>query len=168
MNWTDEPATEKQLAYLSQCGYEPDHPLTRTEASYLIRDLREHPERQPTRAENRLREMSGPEAYRLHTEVELARQRSAAENGDKLAQAQARRADFWADTCREVTCMHISSPQMIELYQKQGCRFDTPTHEQVREILDALDSAMPFWDKEHPELFYQALELNFPDLLRHR
>jgi hypothetical protein len=36
----------------------------------------------------------------------------------------------------------------------------------VQHILDALDSAAPFWDKEHPELFYQTLQLNFPELVR--
>jgi hypothetical protein len=36
----------------------------------------------------------------------------------------------------------------------------------VQEILDALDSAMPAWEREHPALFYQTLELNFPHLLR--
>ena len=38
--------------------------------------------------------------------------------------------------------------------------------EQVQEVLDALDSALPVWDREHPELFYQTLELNFPQLVK--
>jgi hypothetical protein len=36
----------------------------------------------------------------------------------------------------------------------------------VKAVLDALDGAMPLWDKEHPELFYQTLEINFPELVR--
>lgn len=58
--------------------------------------------------------------------------------------------------------------QVLELYQLYGCRFDTPTHSQVQEILEALDGASSHWDRDHPELFYQTLELNFPHLLRHR
>jgi hypothetical protein len=36
----------------------------------------------------------------------------------------------------------------------------------VQVVLEALDAAMPLWDRDHPELFYQALELNFPQLVR--
>ena len=57
---------------------------------------------------------------------------------------------------------------MIELYRKFGCRYDPPTQRQVQEILEALDPAMPFWDRDHPELFFQTLELNHPGLLRRR
>jgi hypothetical protein len=32
--------------------------------------------------------------------------------------------------------------------------------------LDALDAAMGSWDRDYPQLFYQALELNFPELRR--
>jgi hypothetical protein len=48
----------------------------------------------------------------------------------------------------------------------QGCRFFAPNYEQVQEVLDALDNAMPLWDHDNPELFYQTLELNFPHLAR--
>jgi hypothetical protein len=37
---------------------------------------------------------------------------------------------------------------------------------QVQHILDALDAALPNWEREHPDLFYKTLELNFPELLR--
>lgn len=63
--------------------------------------------------------------------------------------------------------MHAGSKQVIDLYRRFGCRFCEPTHEQVDEVLGALDAAMPQWDTLHPELFYQTLELNFPELVRH-
>jgi hypothetical protein len=31
-------------------------------------------------------------------------------------------------------------------------------------VLTALDAAVPAWETLHPELFYQTLELNFPEL----
>ena len=76
------------------------------------------------------------------------------------------RQEFWIDTCREVTQMHIVSQVVLEHYQKHGCRFAVPTRQQVQDVLDALDAAMPKWEKEYPELFYQTLELNFPELVR--
>ena len=62
--------------------------------------------------------------------------------------------------------MHAVCQAVLELYQKHGCRFAVPSRQQVQDVLDALDAAMPVWEKEHPELFYQTLELNFPELLR--
>jgi hypothetical protein len=80
----------------------------------------------------------------------------------------AKRQEFWLDTCRGVAHMHVACAQVQELYRKHGCRFNAPTQQQVRDILDALDRAMPQWESEHPELFYQTLELSFPDLVIHR
>ncbi len=91
------------------------------------------------------------------------------EKGSGLATSVAGAADreeFWADTCREVTHMHVGSAQVRELYREFGCRFETPTHEQVQSVLSALDSAMPGWDKTYPRLFYETMQLNFPELLR--
>ena len=87
-----------------------------------------------------------------------------AADGPKLTPGE--RQEFWIDTCREVTQMHIVCQAVLELYQKHGCRFAVPSRQQVQDVLDALDAAMPVWEKEHPELFYQTLELNFPELLR--
>ena len=80
--------------------------------------------------------------------------------------APPQRLEFWVDTCREITQMRQASKQAIDLYRKFGCRFCEPTHAQVEEVLQALDSALPQWEKAHPELFYQTLELNFPELVR--
>jgi len=52
------------------------------------------------------------------------------------------------------------------LYRQHGCCFSAPSPQQVQEIQDALDSALPGWSGDHPELFYRTLELNFPGLLR--
>jgi len=77
------------------------------------------------------------------------------------------RVEFWADTCREVTDMRVATKEVIDLYRIYGCRFCAPSQSQVQNVLDALDSAMPQWEKEHRELFYQTLELNYPELVRH-
>ena len=86
---------------------------------------------------------------------------------EELEQAITRRREFWTDTCREVTQMRLASSQVLELYQQHGCRFSAPKPAEAQQILDALDSAMPCWDLNHPALFYQTLELNFPELVRH-
>ncbi len=77
------------------------------------------------------------------------------------------RVDFWIDTCRETTLMRIANKQVLDLYRKYGCCFYEPSHTQTEHVLKALDEALPQWDQLHPELFYQTLEMNFPELLRH-
>ena len=62
--------------------------------------------------------------------------------------------------------MQHGSQKVIEFYRKYGCRFCAPSSQQVHHVLNALDSAISSWEKEHPELFYQTLELNFPELVR--
>lgn len=80
----------------------------------------------------------------------------------------AKRQEFWLDTCRGFAHIKFGCAQIQELYRRHGCRFAEPTPEQVRGILDALDTAAPRWETEHPELFYQTLELSFPELLIRR
>src|SRR6266498_710261 len=80
----------------------------------------------------------------------------------------AKRQEFWLDTCRGFAHVKFGCAEIQELYRKHGCRFAEPTLQQVCGILDALDGAMPQWEKEHPELFYQTLELSFPELLIRR
>jgi hypothetical protein len=77
------------------------------------------------------------------------------------------REEFWANTCREITQMQHTSQSAIDLYRKYGCRFCSPGRQQIQHVLGALDGAVPGWEKEHPELFYQTLELNYPELIRH-
>jgi hypothetical protein len=62
--------------------------------------------------------------------------------------------------------MQSPSLQVFDLYRTFGCRFVAPTADQAQVILDALDAAMGSWDTDYPQLFYQALELNFPELRR--
>lgn len=162
MNAAFEPATELQLNQLRRFGHEPDRPLSRQEAAQLLFELehRPHPENSfaiPQQTEH--------EAFHLRKVVEQEKQAQA---DGPLKAAILRRQDFWVDTVREPPKMHLGWPQIIDLYRAQGCRFFDPTHEQVQEILDALDMALPYWDRDHPELFYQTLELNFPDLVRNR
>lgn len=122
-------------------------------------------------ASNEFSESTRAHAHRLRVATEAAhRLLETNPNGpnvraDAVAAAHGRQ-EFWLDTCREVKEMRIGSMQVFELYQMQGCRFFPPNHEQVQELLDALDAAMQLWDRDNPELFYQTLELNFPHLVR--
>jgi len=164
----DEPATEIQLNALKRFGYVPDHALTRAEASHLLTTY-QHP--QPTEQPESVPLITQHSPYHLRKVVEQARAAVAGRVPDSepaLAEAMRQRQEFWIDTCREVTQMRLAWPEIITLYRQQGCRFMWPTHEQVQEILDALDGALPAWDRDHPELFYQTLELNFPTLVQNR
>ena len=82
-------------------------------------------------------------------------------------QESGKRLEFWLDTCREATERHQATEEILEYYRLHGCRFALPSSQQVEEVLSALDAAMPQWEQTHPELFFQTLELNFPELLRH-
>lgn len=107
---------------------------------------------------------------------------SSAENGGQDSRANeeppdptiqppsepAKRQEFWLDTCRGMAHLQVACVQVQSLYRKHGCRFVEPTLAQVRGILDALDRAVPYWEREHPELFYQTLELSFPELVIRR
>ena len=177
MNWTDGPATWKQIRYLSHFGYKPDHALTKSEAIDLIRKFGGQPETLetvPARPEAP-RPAQQPTAYELRLVAQKTNQ-ALTEAGrlapDRLHQEAAaalkRRQEFWIETCHDPANTRNPSAQAHALYQKFGCTFVAPTPKQVQSVLDALDSAMPFWDRDHPEVFYRTLELNFPELLRCR
>jgi hypothetical protein len=170
MNWTNEPATEGQLSHLRRLGYESGRPLTKGEAAHLIQDFEDHPDTQPG-LEHDLSEITKREAYLLLVAVEEAKRILSQAAKDQVHQLQtnlalviARRHQFWINTCRDPRRMDVRSTPVLELHMKYGCRFATPTGEQVREILDALDAGMPMWERRAPELFFAALELNFPEL----
>jgi hypothetical protein len=175
MNWKDEPATENQLGHLRRFGYEPDQPLTKGEAAQLISDLEACPAERIPLAESDRAELATLSAYHFRITVENTK-RAAAGTGDPASQnarhaletAIVERQEFWVDTCSEADKMHLVSTQVLALHKKHGCRFAVPTPEQVQAILDSLDAVMPLWDRDHPELFFQTLELNFPELLRHQ
>jgi len=161
MTWTDGPATWKQLKYLRAHGYTPTpaHRLTKSEASELIRSFGGQPEGPAPLAEKQAQ----PALADARQPVAVGSTERAKE---ALNAGPTQRQEFWLDTCREV--MRVGSMQARELYRKHGCLFCEPTGQQVQEILDALDSALPSWDKDHPELFYETLGLNFPGLRRRR
>ncbi len=176
MNWTDGPATWKQLKYLSHFGYKPDHTLTKSEAIELIRRFGGNPEVAVTVTESQPslpEQLHSVTAYDLRLTAQTVR-RALAEAGpspaEKLgrdaARALADRQEFWVDTCRDPNKTPVASAEAQSLYQKFGCRFSAPTFKQVQSILDALDSALPTWDRDHPGMFYRTLELNFPELLK--
>jgi hypothetical protein len=173
MNWTDQPATECQIGHLRQLGYAPDHPLTKGEAAHLISDFEANPEAALTFAQSGVRATTKEEAHALRATVDIAKRAVAEGPGDRAERAKgelglavAKRQMFWVNTCRDPVQMQSPSPQVFDLYRNHGCRFIAPTREQAQEILDALDAAMPVWDRDHPQLFYEMLELNFPELRR--
>ena len=173
MSWTDQPATETQISHLRQFGYAPENPLTKGEAAHLISDFEADPKAALAFAESGVRATTKDEAHALRAAVETAKRAVAESAGDQAGKANlelglavARRQVFWANTCRDPAQMQSPSPQVFDLYRAYGCRFAAPTQEQAQGILDALDAAMPFWDRDYPQLFYQALELNFPELRR--
>jgi hypothetical protein len=175
MNWTNALARGQQLNHNHRphSGCAPDRPLARGEVLELGSGGEAYPERAAAAAEGDSPAKSEHRAYQLRVIVEHARRAVAEiERGEAhgpehdLALAEAERQGFWVDTCREVMRMRLASPEVLDLYRRQGCRFYELTHQQAQVILDALDSAMPFWDRDQPELFYQTIELNFPELLR--
>jgi hypothetical protein len=121
----------------------------------------------------RLSESAQMHVYQLRLAV-LAAERSVREVPDRpgvradLHAITAARRQFWLDTCRDNNEVLGAPEQALEFYQLFGARYFTPTWSEVGEVLDALDLAMPGWDKDHPELFYETLKLNFPSLLRHK
>ncbi len=176
MSWKDEPATEIQISRLRQLGFLPEHPLTKGEAAHLI-SHHDSSFAKTSGTATTTHETPGSfvefEAYQLRASVESARHtvfqsdNNATKVEEHLDTAMARRQNFWIDTCREPAQMQLRSPEILDLHMKFGCQYVPPTHEQTQEILDALDVALPSWDKDHPELFYQTLELNFPELRKH-
>ncbi len=159
-----EPATQQQIEFLEQHGHNVSGPLTRGEAAEMIRRIREY---RPTANTDLggLSQLQGSAAYKLGLAFELSGF-CAGRHLHSSSPVYANRQDFWLDSCREVTQMHHASSQVMELYKLCGCRFSMPTAQEVQEVLDALDNAVPEWETAHPELFYSTLELNFPELLK--
>jgi hypothetical protein len=162
MDRTGEAATELQLTCLRYYGYTPDHPLTKQEAVELIHSFQTAHEAPPAPAAHGVSAATKAAAHRLR----LAAEQGASASTSDPARAVNERLEFWQDTCGEAGHMHLASAPVMELYSSYGCRFFPPTREQVQEILQALDAALPCWDRDNPELFYQTLELNFPVLVR--
>jgi hypothetical protein len=117
-------------------------------------------------------ETASSHAHRLHLAVKAAQQ-TVARNPDRLGvradlrSAILARQQFWLDTCHDHKDPHAISQHALEFHRHYGAAFFPPTFEEVQEVLEALDAAMPEWDQHHPELFYEALKLNFPSLLKH-
>jgi hypothetical protein len=115
------------------------------------------------------REQKPVEAFSLRMTVENAHRRLCAERTSSARMAHevavVRRRQFWSDTCRKPSEMRMRSAQALSLHRSYGCRFSSPSLQQVQGVLNALDGALPSWERDHPELFFQTLELNFPELL---
>lgn len=178
MDWENEPATWKQLKYLKQHGYKPDRHLTKTAAAELIVSMGGPGAvvaQAPVDIPIPMRQSPKEDAYQLHSLVEQAAKAvSAARREDlhkaeqNLALAISKREMFWIDTCRDPMRMQAACGAVLDFYRKYGCSLEAPSNKQVREVLVALDSALPQWEREHPELFYTTLELNYPELKKRR
>ncbi len=191
MDWEEEPATQQQLFRLQEYGFVPACTLTVTQAARLIRQFSKHPRQAVAAGRDAQQAVAAPpkppppprqvdvsesakaHAHRLRLGVQAARRLMEANpdgpnvRADYYASISARR-DFWHDTCREQRDMLIGTVQVLELHQEFGVHFFTPTEAEVQELLDALDHALPMWEWDHPELFYQTLRLNFPSLARQK
>src|SRR6266853_4682267 len=135
MNWTEQPATWKQLRYLKRVGYKQERPLTKTEAAELITKLGGPSERLTSVMDHPALDKSKHEAYELRLSVEKAKQRvetgeeySSANAQLDLALAVSKRQRFWIDTCCDPRQMQAASGQVVDFYRKFGCRFDVPTN----------------------------------------
>src|SRR5947209_9006891 len=108
----EDPATDKQLAYLLKFGYSPPGQLTKGEASELIEKFSQDPERCKIRDENHVQEIVKSEeaaAWNLHIEVNKAK----AEPEEDLEFATGQRLKFWADT---FNVAKAENGQGLELY----------------------------------------------------
>jgi hypothetical protein len=175
MDWQNEPATWKQLRYLRQHGYKPDRHLTKTAAAELIQSLGGEIAPAVPVPPIIVHQTAKKDALALKEELQNAARAVSEARRENLQMAQqdlaiaiSRRQMFWIDTCRDPTRMQAACGQILEFYRKYGCQFEAPSHKQVQEVLSALDTAVPEWDQDHPDLFYQTLELNFPELLKRR
>jgi hypothetical protein len=151
--WRDEPATEKQVDFLRRFGWRPDGPLTKGQASDLIEQFQGDEGRREILWQNDAKE----EAYRLHSEVEAARSDPDLDLQDAIQV----RLDWWLSVFNVGEC---GSQLGLDLWESYAKHFDPPTPEQAQAILSGLDEASPNWDKEHPRLFFETLELNHPEL----
>jgi hypothetical protein len=173
LDWTEEPATEVQLSYLKRLGYQSLHPLTMGRAAHLIRSFEDPAQRDQASAANGVREITKRQAHLLQHAVEEAERAVQGATKDEieklqyiLGAAMGKRQDFWMDTCRDPPQMQDCTIQVLDLFMRYGCRFVAPSGKQVQEILNALDLLMPLWDLQQPGLFYEIMELNFPELDR--
>ena len=171
MNWREEPATEKQIKYLAGFGYVTDRPLSKGEASDLISKF--SADRDEAEQERSFEEDQKHRAFRIHQQLEESLGELAkAQRGeirdwkeDVVALTRAR-IDFWKNTFRDIVDLEDFCEQTVNLSTDFGYRFKMPTTKQIQSILDALDKAWPVWDQDKPQLFFETLELNFPELLR--
>jgi hypothetical protein len=182
MSWREDPATEKQLNYLKEFGFNPERVLTKGEASDLIAQFSEDPERSAIRDKNQsekweeeFNEREQNLAFHLHSEFDEAKQSMDTAESDEiddakmyLEDARNERMWFWQDTFRSPDQMEGAgtNEQQIKLYFVQGYRFEMPAEEVIQSLLVALDANSPTWDKDTPEYFFQTVEHNFPELLR--
>ena len=176
MDWSNEPATWKQLKYLREHGFTPPRPLNKAEALELIRGFGGTAVEIAAPVANQLRETTvNCNAYQLRSDVEKARKSLQAAMASEFESAQVRlnsaiskRQEFWMDTCREARHVHLASLQVHELYQKHGCRFELPKKQGRAIYPGCARFRRSQLGSDHPELFYQTLELNFPSLVRMR
>src|SRR5262245_31498296 len=106
MDWSDEPATWKQVKFLKERGCTPDRRLTKSEAAELIHKLG-GPESATGSAQTAAAQFAPPAAYQLRVKADKARrhlEEAGRNRSDRLendsALAMAERQLFWADTCR--------------------------------------------------------------------
>src|SRR5258705_10883122 len=73
MDWSDEPATWKQVKFLKEHGCTPDRRLTKMEATELIRTFGGSPEPVTAAAQPAAEQLAPPAAYQLRAKADKAR-----------------------------------------------------------------------------------------------
>src|SRR6266403_1447419 len=104
MNFSDEPATWKQLRILNRCGYQPNRRLTKGEASQLISDFRGEPQGQAPLEATEVVATTNAYQFRMSADNSAGPGGFGANGGanggpsDQFS-TKTERQEFWLSTC---------------------------------------------------------------------
>ncbi len=92
---------------------------------------------------------------------------------EELRYRQSLRAKFWKATFTQLGADPDDIEDLIDycdvidrFYDGYGHYFKVPTLKQVDDILEVLDKALPDWDKQEPQSFYEKYKVSFPDKIK--
>jgi hypothetical protein len=180
ITWRKAPAHVEQLAFLARFGYPLEGRLTRGRASDLIVEIVDDAARWELVIPDKPAGKVNPQArkckaYRAHEDCTAAIEKLRNANLDEMGTAKAalalalkKRLQFWRQRFRDFWAgdAYADWIQATDLYSNYGRRFKLPTAEQITRVLSALDEKRPNWDRDYPQLFFETLELNYPELIR--
>lgn len=191
--WQQDPATEKQIAYLESFGVKAKPGLTKGEASELIDKCKDDPQAEARRRkfydEKQQAEWEDSQkfpSYALRKEIvqwrkefeeaeaEIAITKDREEKADlretqkeakeEIKRLEAERLDFWKAACGGDSEEFFEVA--AELYDEYGQYFKKPSVANIRGVLEALDAASPDWDKKEMHAFFATYQASFPDSVK--